>query len=274
MVVAQTWNEVDAVNAAVRTALRDRDLLGPGRELTAYHAVDLTLAQKQDPGTYRDGGKILFLRRYNRFLRGEVWPIARVEEDGLVLVKDGRRSTMSLDYADRLSVLEEKVLEIAPGDRLQLKWNGRSLDGEPIVNGELVTVRHIHRNGRITVDSDRGQRKFLGPDQRMFHHGYAVTSYSSQGKTVDTVLFADAVSRLATNQKQWFVTISRARRRALVFTPDKAALRRAIEAEGHRTLAVEGKRNGQAIAAIGQAHLQQDPPILSPSVALGPNLRL
>ncbi len=99
----------------------------------------------------------------------------------------------------------------------------------------------------------------VGPLQRLFNYGYAVTSYASQGKTVDTLLFSDAGSRQATNQKQWLVTISRARRRTLIFTPDKSALRLAIATDGHRKLAVEGTREGQSLArfptrAVTQHH--------------------
>jgi ATP-dependent exoDNAse (exonuclease V) alpha subunit len=139
-------------------------------------------------------------------------------------------------------------MEIASGDRLQIKWNGRSSDNQPLVNGELVTVQGLLADGRISVENDRGQKKVLGPEQRLFNYGYAMTSYSSQGKTVDTVLFADSGCKQATNQKQWYVTISRARRRILIFTPDKAALRQTIAADGHRPLAIEGQKIAQANA--------------------------
>lgn len=81
---------------------------------------------------------------------------------------------------------------------------------------------------------------------------YACTSYASQGKTVDTVLFSDAGSKPATNQKQWFVTISR----ALIFTPDKSALRAAIASEGHRTLATEARKDGQSVGRFHNAPAQ------------------
>jgi hypothetical protein len=73
---------------------------------------------------------------------------------------------------------------------------------------------------------------------------------------VDTVLFSDAGSKPATNQKQWFVTISRARRRALIFTPDKSALRAAIASEGHRTLATEARKDGQSVGRFHNAPAQ------------------
>jgi conjugative relaxase-like TrwC/TraI family protein len=244
LVVAQTWNEVEAVNSTVRAALADAGRLGPGSRLPTFRAVDLTEAEKQDASSYPKSGAVVFLRNYGRYQRGEICRVQGADSQGITLVKGGRRSRVSYRYADRLNLVEERPLDLAPGDRIQLKMNGRSLDGRPLANGELATVREVAADGRIVIESDRGQRKTLGADHRVFNYGYATTSYGSQGKTVDTVLFSDAGSRLATNQKQFYVTISRGRRRALIFTPDKAALRRAIESDGHRTLAVEGAHAG------------------------------
>ncbi|HWA09455.1 MAG TPA: MobF family relaxase [Opitutaceae bacterium] len=257
LIVAQTWSEVDAVNLAVRTALREQGHLGPAVELVAYRAVDLTVAEKQDPGSYFEGTKVFFLKCYGRYKRGDVCPVACVSTKGLTLLKDGRRATLAFRYAERLAVLKEKTLEVSPGDRLQLKWNGRSLDDQPLVNGELVTVSQVYSDGRIGVETDRGRQKVLGPSQRLFNYGYACTSYASQGKTVDTVLFSDAGSKPATNQKQWFVTISRARRRALIFTSDKWALRAAIASDGHRMLATEASKDGQSVAKFHRAVMQE-----------------
>ena len=39
--------------------------------------------------------------------------------------------------------------------------------------------------------------------------GYAVTSYASQGKSVNHVLFSDSAVKAVTNNQQWYVTISR-----------------------------------------------------------------
>ena len=97
----------------------------------------------------------------------------------------------------------------------------------------------VHKNGALVVKDDAGVRKSLAPSQRLFNRGYAVTSYASQGKTVDTVLFADASNRAATNCNQWYVAISRGRKRVLVFTSDKEALRASIRHTGDRELALE-----------------------------------
>jgi ATP-dependent exoDNAse (exonuclease V) alpha subunit len=246
LIAAQTWSEVDAVNDAVRAALDAARRLGLSTRLSSYRAADLTAAEKQDAGSYPEGTQVFFLRAYGRHRCGDICPVAGANARGLTLLKNGRRTTLSYRYTDRLVPVQERPMELSPGDRLQLKMNGRSLDGRTIANGELVTVREILPDGAIAVESDRKVRKILGPRQRVFNYGYATTSYGSQGKTVDTVLFSDAGSRLATHQKQFYVTISRGRRRAFIFTPDKAALRRAVSAEGNRTLAIEGARQGPA----------------------------
>ena len=241
LVVAQTWDEVRGVNEAVREQLRVIGKLGAGETLTAYQAIDATDAQKRDAGFYQPGQFAYFLRRYGRYAKGDLCEIAGADDRGVVLVKDGCRTTFSFRYADRITVVSASELEIARGDRLQLKFNGKSMEGAALANGELVTVRSMRKDGALVVEDDAGTRKTLAPSQRLFNRGYAVTSYASQGKTVDTVLFADAANRAATNRNQWYVAISRGRKRVVVFTSDKDGLRANIARTGDRELALELK---------------------------------
>ena len=239
LVVAQTREEARRVNEAIRERLRVSGKLGASRNLATFRPLDLNDAQKRDPRWMRSGQFVSFLQRYGRFAKGDVCEIAGATEHGVVLIKDGRRSTMSYRYADRLVVAERSDSEIAVGDRLQLKFNGTSVEGRPLNNGELVKVIGFRRGGGIKIEDDARVQKTLAPSQRLFVRGFAVTSYGSQGKTVDTVLCADAANRAATDAKQWYVTISRGRKRVLVFTSDKEALRANIQSVGERELALD-----------------------------------
>src|SRR5688572_27006834 len=58
-------------------------------------------------------------------------------------------------------------------------------------------------------------------------------------QTVDYVLFSDSAVRAATNNRQWYVTISRGRRGIRIFTPDKAGLRENILRSGDSPLALD-----------------------------------
>ncbi|HWZ95346.1 MAG TPA: MobF family relaxase [Opitutaceae bacterium] len=241
LVVAQTWNEVRAVNEAIREQLKTAGKLGPGKVLTAYQTVDGTEAQKREARFYEAGQSAYFLQRYGRFAKGDLCEIRGATERGVVLVKNGRCSTLSYRYTDRIAVAASSKVEIAPGDRLQLKFNGKSTEGAPLNNGELVTVHGVRKNGLLVVEDEAGTRKTLAPSQRLFNRGYAVTSYASQGKTVDTVLIADAANRATTNHNQWYVAISRGRKNVVVFTSDKEELRASVQRTGDRKLALDLK---------------------------------
>jgi len=241
LVVAQTWNEVNAMNEAIREKLQAGGRIGSGVVLKTYQSVDLNEAQKRDARFYQSGQFAYVLKRYGRYAKGDLCPVVGTNERGLVLFKDGRRSTLSYRHTDRLAVVVERDTNVARGDRLQLKFNGKSKEGYAITNGELVTVRRVYADGSLKIEDDRLAVKTLSPEQRLFNRGYAVTSYASQGKTVDTVLVADAGCRAATNRNQWYVAISRGRKRVMVFTDNKAELRASIEQSGDRGLALEMK---------------------------------
>ncbi|HEY3755290.1 MAG TPA: MobF family relaxase [Opitutaceae bacterium] len=256
LVVAQTWSEVHSVNDAIRAALRANGQLADGASMATFHPVDRDEAQRCDPRFYEQGHWAAFLKGYGRFAKGELYEIAGADQHGVVLVKNGRRSTMSYRYVNRFTVAKAVEMELSPGDRLQLKANGRSVEGTKLRNGELVTVTRVEASGTLVVADERGETKTLARSQRLFVRGYAVTSYSSQGKTVDTVILADAGIRAATSGQQWYVGISRGRKRVVVLTPDKERLRLNIQRSGERDLAVDVVRADsiQVMHVPGRSH--------------------
>lgn len=153
-------------------------------------------------------------------------------------------------HFDHFSVCRQCPLSLCAGDRIQLKSNGIAVNGERLANGEVVTVSTVESNETIRLRDGR----ILSANYRQFVHGYAVTSYGSQGKTVDHVLFADSAVRAATNAQQWYVTISRGRKGIQIFTTDKHPLRDNIERTGDRQLAVDLKPANDNALQFRKAH--------------------
>jgi len=238
LVVAPTWVEVNAANDAIRERLKEEGKLEQGVSVASWQSLQLTEAQKRDERFYEAGVKAVFVRDYGRFKAGDACEVAGLEADGVRLVKDGKASTVGFEHAARFVVAKERQIDVAPGERLQMKFNGQSADEKPIRNGELVTVQRVLKDGRVVVRDDTGERKILKPDQRLFVPGYAVTSYASQGKTVDTVLASYAGEQAPANQNQFYVAISRARKNVQIYTPDKEALRLQVEQATKRDLAL------------------------------------
>src|SRR5438876_2763228 len=161
--------------------------------------------------------------------------LAGILKSSVLVEVDGRFVTVSNKMLDRISVCQPRELPIAEGDRLHLKANRRLASGRRVTNGEIVTAKAVHADGGIELSDGR----VLDSSFREFLPGYAVTSYGSQGRTVDYVLFSDSTVKAATNAQQWYVTISRGRRGIQIFTPDKEQLRENVTRPGQRPLALD-----------------------------------
>lgn len=241
IVVSQTRAEVREINDAIRMKLRERGVLSTDEaQVTALEQIDLTNAQKLDRKHYPDNCVIGFNRDINGCKRGEKAKLIGITAKRLVLEMNGNVRHVPLTHVDHINACRTRELALAPGDRLQLKANGVSGDGRKLANGEVVTIQRIKSSGDIRLTDGRTLRA----SYRQFVRGYAVTSYGSQGKTVDHVLFSDSAVRAATNAQQWYVTISRGRKGIKIFTPDKEQLRHAIARSGERELALDLLRRG------------------------------
>jgi conjugative relaxase-like TrwC/TraI family protein len=236
IVVSQTRAEVREINDAIRERLRERGLLGGNEtEVTALEQVDLTSAQKRDARHYPADCVLVFNRDLSGCVRGERGKLIGITAKRLALEVNGKVRHIPLTHLDHINICRERALSLSPGDRLQLKANSTSADGRKLANGEVVSVAQIKSTGAIRLADGR----VLPPHYRQFLRGYAVTSYGSQGKTVDHVLFSDSAIRAATNSQQWYVTISRGRKSIQIFTPDKDQFRHAIIRSGERELALD-----------------------------------
>src|SRR5260370_13276452 len=179
--------------------------------------------------------RLVFNRDLSGCVRGERGKLIGITAKRLALEVNGKVRHIPLTHLDHINVCRERALALSPGDRLQLKANSTSADGRKLANGEVVTVAQIKSTGAIRLADGR----ILSSHYRQFLRGYAVTSYGSQGKTVDHVLFSDSAIRAATNSQQWYVTILRGRKSIQIFSPDKQQLRQAIMRSGERELALD-----------------------------------
>src|SRR5437773_8358570 len=236
VVVAQTWAEVHRVNSRVREALKSKGLLGAADSVVqALERLDLTNAQKRDERFYPKDAVVVFNQKIREADPGAKGKLAGILKSSVLVEVGGRFVTVSNKMLDRISVCQPHELSIAEGDRLHLKANRKLASGRRVTNGEIVTATSVHPDGEVELSDGR----VLDKSFREFLPGYAVTSYGSQGKTVDYVLFSDSTTKAATNAQQWYVTISRGRRGIRIFTSDKAKLRENVTRSGHRPLALE-----------------------------------
>ena len=249
VVVSQSWSEIHKVNEQVRLGLKSQKLIGEAETtVTTLERVDLTDAQKRDKRFYNADSVLIFNRNTCGFKAGDAGQLQGITNKHLLIESGNRIRPVPFKDLERITVCQPKEISLSSGERLQLKANGKCQDGSKIANGELVTVKQIHADGRIALNDGRT----LPKNYRQFVRGYAVTSYAAQGKTVDYVLFSDSAVAAATNEQQWYVTISRGRRGVKIFTADKIQLRQNIAHSGDRPLALDTTRESSVhkLAAI------------------------
>jgi len=236
VVVSQTWSEIHQLNASIRDTLKRAGLVSADETmLEVLEPSNLTNAQKRDPRSYGPDDVIVFATRLRGFRKNQQARMVSADERYLALEGHGRIRMLSVNELDAITVWRKRRIPVAKGDLLQLKANAKTESGARLCNGEIVKVRTVLGDG--SVETEDGRR--LGPGYRNFVPGFAVTSYASQGKTVDHVLFSDAASQAATSLQQWYVSVSRGRKSVRIFTADPDGLRKRVHHCGHRQLAVD-----------------------------------
>ncbi len=245
VIVSQTWGEIHEINERIRLGLRSKGLISQDdTTVTALSRLDLTDAQKRDRRFYPDKAVIVFNRKTGDFAKGDTGKLLVASPTNLMIETKNKIQRVPLKLLNRITVCQPVEMPLASGDQLQLKANAVAVDGKELVNGELVTVKAVNPGGHIELKDGR----VLPDNYREFVRGYAITSYGSQGKTVEHVLFSDSTIKAATNNQQWLVTISRGTRAVKIFTPDKEQLRENVSRLGDRELAIEFIKQGPARA--------------------------
>jgi hypothetical protein len=245
LLVSPTWAEIEAVTDEVRAQLREEKKIAAEEEtFEVFDPVGWTDAQKQLTDHYEPGLRLRFVKNTTHFKAGEtVEVIEHVGKQLRVRSDEGREVNFSPSRSpSSFEVGEARELAVAAGDVLLLRANAPGF-----VNGERVTVKKVEEQ-KISLTDGRE----LPEDYRTFTHGYAVTSHAAQGRTVDEVMVvASSRSFAAVSQEQFYVSISRARERARIYTDDEELLGRRVEDSHTRKAAVELEGLREALAKNG-----------------------
>jgi conjugative relaxase-like TrwC/TraI family protein len=246
LLVSPTWAEIDAVTEKVRESLKSDGVISQDESThCVFDSLSWTVAQKKNASQFEPGLRLRFIRRTKKFDCGETVEVAAIAETGL---RVRRSDGTEVDFIPSMSaasfaVGESRELPVAVGDWLLLQAN----HGKDFLNGERVQVKTV-QDGRIALADGRT----LPASYNTFTHGYAVTSHSAQGNTVDEVLLvASSKSFAAVNREQFYVSISRGRERVQVFTDDSELLGRRVTDSHERKAAIELQGLRDDLAKLG-----------------------
>ncbi|MGZ5435648.1 MAG: ATP-dependent DNA helicase, partial [Pyrinomonadaceae bacterium] len=225
---------------------------------------DITGTERTFANSYVPDEDIIRYNRASKVYGVKVGDYARVtatdhENNTLtVQMEDGRELTYNPSRLSGVSVYKESTREFAEGDRIQFR---APFVEKRIANGELGSIAKIEEDKfRVALDSGR-EVSFEIEKYRHIDHGYAVTSHSSQGQTVDRVLVnADArESQLLLNDRMGYVAISRAREDAIIYTNSIVDLREALDRRVDKEMALDATRHRDNYSSQLRQESEHDP---------------
>ncbi|QEL18765.1 MobF family relaxase [Limnoglobus roseus] len=228
LVVAPTHAEGDEITDEIRTRLKATGTIKEEeRAFDILVPLGWTEAERADPSRYTGEEVVRFFQNSGKHKNGDT--------------VDAADFSPLNERPTHFAVYGKGQASFAAGDLLRTTGRIEAADGTRIDNGTFLTVAGFTEKGQIVAKTATGLTRTLPVDAGHITHGYVTTSHSSQGKTVDRVLVAmGSESRPAINAEQFYVSVSRARERATIYTDlAPAAIREAIQRSDARKSATE-----------------------------------
>jgi conjugative relaxase-like TrwC/TraI family protein len=174
-----------------------------------------------------------------------------------VLRVDGSETTYDPRRQMGVSVYREQGKAFSVGDRIQFTAPNHELK---IANRELGTVENFAPDGAMRLKLDSGRSMDYEPRcHPHLDHGYAVTSYSSQGQTAERVLIhvdTELAAKDLLNSRMAYVSVSRGRD-AQIFTNDREKLPQALGHDVSHQSALKPELSGASMQHQAAARSQQ-----------------
>jgi len=248
----QSRGLVDRQEHSVRTLVPRQEMTGADRSWAQQYKVDDILR-------YARSSKETGIEK------GEYTRVVAVnaKENTLTVTRaTGEQTTYDPRRQVGVSVYREQERKFSVGDRVQFTAPSHEMK---IANRDLGTVESIGRDGTMRLRLDDERKVEFNPQQHPHvDHGYAVTSYSSQGQTAERVLVhadTELAAKDLLNSRMAYVSISRGQFDAQIFTDNREKLPQAL---GHDVSHQSAYKAEQSIPKIPEKivpALHQEPEI-------------
>ncbi len=244
LVISPTHKQGDEVTEGIRKKLRSSGLLGK-KEITATRLMNqnFTDGQKSDWRNYYEGQVIQFNQNMpGNIMRGSTWSVEEIADNKIFLKSSGgKMTTLPTAKASNFDVYKKAEIKLSKGDKIYVTKNSFDQQKKRLNNGHMLEVTGVTKQGKIQLRNNISKASYiLHEDFGHFAHAHCITSHSSQGKTVDEVFICQPASTFAaTDAKQFYVSVSRARDKATIYTDDKDGLLLYASEVGDRQSGIE-----------------------------------
>ncbi len=232
LIITNTNKLKNELNETIRKELKEKSLIDK-QDFTfkVRENARLTPSQAFLSDNYEAGQKIFIQKEIKELgLRaGEEFEIIKKddEKNTIFIKKGGEFKEINLkQYGLNLQVYNEFEKNFSIGEKIVFEKNDKKLK---VNNGETGIIKNIDENGNIVVEKDGKEIKFNINEYNYLNHGYALTTYKSQGQTSKNVIaYLDAKTQ---NFNSFYVTVTRAQEDIKIFTNDKELLKDMVQLE-------------------------------------------
>jgi len=245
LVISPTREKVRELNTQIRKGLQQIGVVSKKEQsFTIFDNCHYSIAQKQDSRTYRQGHIIQTHWNMKGIKKGSVLSLTEVGDNEIIAENtEGANFKLHLSNAKDFDIYIPRAIDLSKNDVICLNKNSTGLKGKRLNNGSTLTISGFTKKGHIRAFKKTRKRRIeylLDKRHGNYDLAYCTTSYSSQGKTVDKVIIAQPASTFAaSDQKQFYVSTSRAREDISIYTDDKEMLLDAIKVSGNRLGALQ-----------------------------------
>jgi len=207
---------------------------------------ELTGADREWADRYDPGDMIRYARGSSRvgIKEGEYATVVRVDErQNLLTVRreDGKQTTYDPKRLQGVNVYHREERQFSKDERVQFT---APFKNQHVANRELGHIEKIDSGKNLRLRLESGKTiDFNLREHPHIDYGYAMTSYTSQGQTVDRVIVHVPAKGMNSsdlvNQRFAYVALSRARIDAQVYTNDASTLVERLSRDVSKTAAVE-----------------------------------
>jgi ATP-dependent exoDNAse (exonuclease V) alpha subunit len=234
------------LNSLIHREMQQRgDVSQQEKTVTVLEArQELTGADRAWAAQYAEGDVLRYSRGSKALgvAAGEYSTVTAIDQEQnrlTVTREDGREANYNPRDLMGVSVYRQAERDFAEGDRVQFTAPSKDLH---VANRELGTIEHLDERGNIGIHTDSGRHlEFNIQDHPHLDYGYAVTSHSSQGQTADRVLIHvdTELGEQLVNERMAYVSVSRARYDAHIYTNDQAELAHDLNREATHSTATD-----------------------------------
>lgn len=255
LIITSTNADRSAINNAVRENLKAKGELQDGKRIDVLEKTDNTKEDLKRAATFAKSQVVEFTGKYKKLgvEKGDRATVLHADSrTNLVTVQTDAGRSFKFDPA-KLQGKElyelTKGKEFAVGDKIAFAKNDKGLD---VKNGQIGSIEKIEGN-KITTKMASGQtREFDTLAYKHIDHAYSVTSYKSQGQTIDRVFKHHNTEAGQHGDRETYVDVTRARKDVTVYTQnaDKAAMQSGTKLD--KEVAIPNKERSKSNAQVIQ----------------------